>query len=87
MDLGRQRYGNTPAVPGGAEAIPAEQAGLAGGLLNAGRQTVCALAVALYGALVSGSFLAGMRASILISPVFLAASSAAALVVLRAERG
>jgi hypothetical protein len=69
------------------EAIPADQAGLAGGLPNAGRQTGGALAVALYGALVSGSFLPGMHASLLISAALLVASSAAALLVLRAERG
>jgi DHA2 family methylenomycin A resistance protein-like MFS transporter len=68
------------------EAIPADQAGLAGGLLNAGRQTGGALAVALYGALVSGSFLGGMRASILISAALLAASSAAAITLLRPNR-
>ena len=69
------------------EAIPADQAGLAGGLPNAGRQTGGALAVALYGALVSGSFLPGMHASLLISAALLVASSAASLLVLRAERG
>jgi MFS transporter, DHA2 family, methylenomycin A resistance protein len=65
------------------EAIPADQAGLAGGLLNASRQTGGALAVALFGALVSGSFMAGMRASILVSAALLAASAIAALMVLR----
>jgi MFS transporter, DHA2 family, methylenomycin A resistance protein len=68
------------------EAIPADQAGLAGGLLNAGRQTGGALAVALYGALLSGSFLAGMRTSILIAAALLAASSVAAIAVLRPGR-
>jgi MFS transporter, DHA2 family, methylenomycin A resistance protein len=68
------------------EAIPADQAGLAGGLLNAGRQTGGALAVALYGALLSGSFLAGMRASILIAAGLLAVSSAAAITLLRPTR-
>jgi DHA2 family methylenomycin A resistance protein-like MFS transporter len=68
------------------EAIPADQAGLAGGLLNASRQTGGALAVALFGALVSGSFLAGMRASILISAALLVASSAAALTFLRGHQ-
>ena len=68
------------------EAIPADQAGLAGGLLNASRQTGGALAVAVFGALVSGSFLAGMRESILISAVLLLASSVAALTVLRGHR-
>jgi len=65
------------------EAIPAEQAGLAGGLLNASRQTGGALAVALYGALVSGSFLAGMRVSMLISAALLLTGAAAAFRVLR----
>ena len=45
------------------KAIPAEQARLAGGLLNASRRTGGAVAVAVYGALVSGSFLTGMRTS------------------------
>jgi len=68
------------------EAIPAAQAGLAGGLLNASRQTGGALAVALYGALVSGSFLAGMRVSMLISAALLLTAAAAAFSVLRAAR-
>jgi DHA2 family methylenomycin A resistance protein-like MFS transporter len=68
------------------EAIPAEQAGLAGGLLNASRQTGGALAVALFGALVSGTFVAGMRASMLISAALLIASTVAALSVLRPHR-
>lgn len=65
------------------EAIPADQAGLAGGLFNASRKTGGALAVALFGALVSGSFGAGMHASLLISAALLVASLAAALTVLR----
>jgi len=68
------------------EAIPGEQAGLAGGLLNASRQTGGALAVALYGALVSGSFLAGMRDSMLISAALLLTAAAAAFRVLRGAR-
>lgn len=75
------------------EAIPAQQAGLAGGLLNASRQTGGALAVALYGALVSGlfpgsfpgSFLAGMRVSMLIAAALLIAATTAALTVLRRQ--
>jgi hypothetical protein len=46
-----------------------------------------ALAVALYGVLVSGSFPAGMRASILISAALLVASSAAALALPRSRAG
>jgi DHA2 family methylenomycin A resistance protein-like MFS transporter len=68
------------------EAIPAGQAGLAGGLLNASRQTGGALAVALFGALVSGSFLAGMRDSMLVAGGLLIASTTAAFTVLRRHR-
>src|ERR1700688_3113488 len=38
------------------DSLPANQAGLAGGLFNASRQTGGAMAVAVFGALVSGSF-------------------------------
>lgn len=67
------------------EAIPPAQAGLAGGLLNASRQTGGALAVAAFGALVSGSFLGGMRVSMLVSAGLLIAGSVAAVTVLRRE--
>jgi DHA2 family methylenomycin A resistance protein-like MFS transporter len=65
------------------DSLPAEQAGLAGGLFNASRQTGGAMAVAVFGALVSGSFLAGMRASMLISAALLLASTVAAFGVLQ----
>jgi DHA2 family methylenomycin A resistance protein-like MFS transporter len=68
------------------DALPAERAGLAGGLFNASRQTGGAIAVAVFGALVSGafgSFEAGMRVSMLIAAALLAASTAAAFTVLR----
>ncbi|HEX3714132.1 MAG TPA: MFS transporter [Trebonia sp.] len=64
------------------DSLPAGQAGLAGGLFNAVRQTGGALAVAVFGVLVSGpagSFAAGMRASMLIGAVLLAGSTAALL--------
>jgi MFS transporter, DHA2 family, methylenomycin A resistance protein len=65
------------------DSLPAAQAGLAGGLFNAGRQTGGALAVAAFGALISGSFVTGMRVSMLISAVLLLISTAAALTVFR----
>jgi len=65
------------------DALPATAAGLAGGLFNAGRQTGGALAVALFGTLVSGSFMTGMRTSMLISAGLLLASTAAVFVVFR----
>jgi MFS transporter, DHA2 family, methylenomycin A resistance protein len=66
------------------DALPPAQAGLAGGLFNAGRQTGGALAVAVFGVLVSGSagsFATGMRACMLAGAVLLAASTAALLAV------
>jgi DHA2 family methylenomycin A resistance protein-like MFS transporter len=45
------------------DALPAERAGLAGGLFNASRQTGGAIAVALFGALVSGAVVSGSAAS------------------------
>jgi DHA2 family methylenomycin A resistance protein-like MFS transporter len=65
------------------DSLPAGQAGLAGGLFNAGRQTGGALAVAAFGVLVSGSFLTGMRVSMLISAVLLLASTVAVFAVFR----
>lgn len=65
------------------DSLPAAQAGLAGGLFNAGRQTGGALAVATFGALISGSFVTGMRVSMLISAVLLLVSTAAALAAFR----
>jgi DHA2 family methylenomycin A resistance protein-like MFS transporter len=53
------------------DSLPADQAGLAGGLFNAARQTGGALAVAVFGALVAGSFQAGLRASLLIGAALL----------------
>jgi MFS transporter, DHA2 family, methylenomycin A resistance protein len=65
------------------DSLPAAQAGLAGGLFNAGRQTGGALAVATFGTLVAGSFLTGMRVSMLISAALLLVSTAAAFAVFR----
>jgi MFS transporter, DHA2 family, methylenomycin A resistance protein len=65
------------------DSLPASQAGLAGGLFNAGRQTGGALAVATFGTLVSGSFLTGMRVSMLISAALLLVSTVAVFAVFR----
>jgi DHA2 family methylenomycin A resistance protein-like MFS transporter len=65
------------------DSLPAAQAGLAGGLFNAGRQAGGALAVATFGTLVSGSFMTGMRVSMLISGVLLFGSTVAAFAVFR----
>ena len=67
------------------EAIPADQAGMAAGLLNASRQVGGTLAVAVFGALIAhrASFLAGMRASLLIAVIVLFAATAAAFTLPR----
>jgi MFS transporter, DHA2 family, methylenomycin A resistance protein len=60
------------------EHVPAEQAGLAGGVLNASRQMGSATGVALFGGLLSGgSFHTGMVASLLISAALLTAAALA----------
>ena len=63
------------------EAVPGERAGIASGVLNTCRQLGGALAVAVYGALIttSGGFLHGMRVSLTISIVLLVVIAAAAL--------
>jgi DHA2 family methylenomycin A resistance protein-like MFS transporter len=65
------------------DSLPASSAGLAGGLFNAVRQTGGAVAVAAFGALVSGSFLTGMRESMALAAALLAASTLAACTVFR----
>ncbi|MCQ4042050.1 MFS transporter [Streptantibioticus rubrisoli] len=61
--------------------IPADRAGMAGGVLNAGRQTGGALAVAVFGALVAHGtrFVSGMHISLLASALLLLATAAGAL--------
>ena len=63
------------------ESVPAEQAGVAGGVLNTFRQLGGALAVAVYGSLIAGGagFLHGMRICLLISAIVLIATCATAL--------
>jgi len=67
------------------DAIPADQAGMAAGLLNSSRQVGGTLAVAVFGALIAqrASFMSGMRASLLIAVVVLSAATAAAFALPR----
>ncbi|CCK31021.1 hypothetical protein BN159_6642 [Streptomyces davaonensis JCM 4913] len=58
------------------DAVPAERAGLAAGVLNSARQMAGALGIALFGALVSDGFVAGMRLCLLISAGLLAVTCA-----------
>lgn len=46
------------------EAVPAERAGLAAGVLNSARQTAGGLGIAVFGTLVSHGFIEGMRQSL-----------------------
>lgn len=67
------------------EAVPGERAGLAAGVLNAGRQVAGGLSVAVFGALVAdrAHFLAGMRVSLLITAGLLVVTTAATVLGLR----
>jgi DHA2 family methylenomycin A resistance protein-like MFS transporter len=69
------------------DSLPPSQAGLAGGLFNASRQAGGALAIAVFGALVSGSFLPGMRVSMIVSTVLLLGSTVAVWLVFRTRTG
>ncbi|MGW2490749.1 MFS transporter [Streptomyces sp. NPDC001606] len=46
------------------DAVPAERAGLAAGVLNAARQVAGGLGIAVFGALVNGGFTSGLRVSL-----------------------
>ncbi|MGK5557296.1 MFS transporter [Actinomadura kijaniata] len=67
--------------------IPAERAGMAAGVLNSFRQTGGALAVAVFGTLVAGrvDFVEGLRITLCVAAVLLAATAAAALLLPRAR--
>ncbi|MFD7133124.1 MFS transporter [Streptomyces sp. NPDC059894] len=58
------------------EAVPAERAGLAAGVLNAARQVAGGLGIALFGTLVSHGFTAGMRAGLALGAALLAVTAA-----------
>ncbi|SEF68690.1 MFS transporter, DHA2 family, methylenomycin A resistance protein [Actinacidiphila yanglinensis] len=69
-------------------AVPAERAGMAAGVLNAGRQVAGGLAVAVFGSLVGDRtrFLSGMREGLVVSAVLLAATAAATAAGLRVRQ-
>ncbi|MEE1928822.1 MFS transporter [Streptomyces sp. TRM 70351] len=73
-------FGGALAVPAMTglmlASVPAERAGLASGVLNTFRQVGSAVAVAVYGALVAGSFASGMRVGLIAGAVMLAAAAA-----------
>lgn len=56
------------------DAVPAERAGLAAGVLNAARQAGGGLGIAVFGTLLSGAFTDGMRVSLGVSAALLAAT-------------
>jgi DHA2 family methylenomycin A resistance protein-like MFS transporter len=58
------------------DSLPPAQAGLAGGLFNASRQTGGTLAVATFGVLITTNFATGLREALLISATLLAVSTA-----------
>ncbi|NGN67546.1 MFS transporter [Streptomyces sp. A7024] len=70
------------------DAVPADRAGTAAAVLNTGRQTGGAMAVAVFGALLAGqdTFLAGMRWSMLLAAAGLVLTAGAALTLPRAGR-
>ncbi|MGI5453757.1 MFS transporter [Streptomyces sp. CA-249302] len=53
------------------DAVPAERAGLAAGMLNSARQVAGGLGIAVFGTLVSGGFVDGMRLSLAVGAVLL----------------
>ena len=77
-----------PLTAATMEAVPAERAGLAAGVLNAGRQAAGGLSVAVFGALVAdrAHFLSGMRTGLLLAAVLLTATTAATVLALRPRR-
>ncbi|MFG2902419.1 MFS transporter [Streptomyces zaomyceticus] len=68
-----------PLIASMMEAVPAERAGTAAGLLNAVRQTAGALAIAVFGSMAAASMESALRASLLISAAFLTLTTLASL--------
>ncbi|MGW7528118.1 MFS transporter [Streptomyces sp. NPDC054783] len=58
------------------DAVPAERAGLAAGVLNSARQVAGGLGIAVFGALLGHGFQAGMRCSLAVSAALLTATFA-----------
>ena len=77
-----------PLTTATLEAVSAERAGLAAGVLNAGRQVAGGLSVAVCGSLVAdrAHFLSGMRVGLLIAAALLVGTTGASLRWLRAGR-
>jgi DHA2 family methylenomycin A resistance protein-like MFS transporter len=69
-------------------SVPAERAGIAGGVLNTCRQVGGALAVAVFGTLVANrdTFLDGMQISLLIAALLLLATASASLTLRPTQR-
>ncbi|MGW6274178.1 MFS transporter [Streptomyces sp. NPDC055060] len=61
------------------EAVPADRAGLAAGVLNSARQVAGGLGIAAFGGLVAGDFVPGMRVSLLIAAGLLTVTGVATL--------
>ena len=62
------------------DSVPAERAGTASGVLNTSRQVGGAVAIAVYGALLTNlGFLDGLRTSLLIAGLLLLATTLASL--------
>ncbi|MCX4980125.1 MFS transporter [Streptomyces sp. NBC_00572] len=68
-----------PLIASMMEAVPAERAGTAAGLLNAVRQTAGALAIAVFGSMAAESMESALRTSLLISAGFLTLTTLASL--------
>ncbi|WP_073497518.1 MFS transporter [Actinacidiphila paucisporea] len=77
-----------PLTAAAMGAVPADRAGLAAGVLNAGRQVAGALSVALFGSLVADKahFMTGMRLSLLIAAALVCLTALATAVALRPQR-
>jgi DHA2 family methylenomycin A resistance protein-like MFS transporter len=58
------------------DAVPAERAGVAAGLLNAARQVSGGLGIAVFGGLVADDFESGLRLSLLVGAALLAMTAA-----------
>ncbi|GDY66632.1 hypothetical protein SAV14893_060250 [Streptomyces avermitilis] len=59
------------------DAVPADRAGLAAGVLNSARQVAGGLAIAAFGSLVSGGFGSGLRVSLALAAALLALTATA----------
>jgi DHA2 family methylenomycin A resistance protein-like MFS transporter len=67
-----------PLIATAMDAVPAERAGTAAGVLNAARQTAGGLSIAVFGSFVADGFVAGMRAALVVSAALMAVVTFAA---------